>query len=169
LGHIAANKAGLIPATTLKFRGKTMDDKNEFVNNQLKKNEWELNQPYYYQRYGTCDYQKCQSACCRFSVYGPLEEPTRIINKSAKDYHELINTGKVITKWIRGKRYELYPTLCEHLKIEGVCKLHDSKRQCTVCKYFPMHPCDGVYHVVKHVCGYKFRKVRRKKTKDSSA
>jgi hypothetical protein len=112
LGHIAANKAGLIPATTLKFRGKTMDDKNEFVNNQLKKNEWELNQPYYYQRYGTCDYQKCQSACCRFSVYGPLEEPTRIINKSAKDYHELINTGKVITKWIRGKRYELYPTLC---------------------------------------------------------
>lgn len=118
------------------------------------------NDKHYHIRSGKCDYVKCQSACCRFKVCGKQIKQKGI-------YSEL-NVGgeKYSLKQVNGSMFYLASFLCPHIKVEGGCELHNKPRkQPYICQHFPMLPTDGMYMIVKHVCNYKFKKVKNIKYK----
>ena len=131
--------------------------KNDYVNKMWGKSTAK----YYYIRTGSCNYKKCQAACCRFNCLGH-----RPHNK--KDYHFMTDFQHyqgVLIKKINGIDFHLSPRLCPHIAVDGKCELHKKNKQPNVCKYFPMSPNDGVYLALKHVCSYKFKKIRNPKYK----
>lgn len=124
---------------------------------------------YIWQRYGSCDWKKCQSACCRFNCQRHIAN-----NSHNKDYHKMCDYMHIMNvqeRTINGHDIYMSPRLCPYIKIEGGCMLHGKRTQPRVCKYFPMDYEDGVYIAVKHVCGYKWKKIRnpnyKKVTEDS--
>jgi hypothetical protein len=130
-------------------------NKNEYINDC---NKYNTTDKYVYVRSGKCDYIKCQSACCRFNCQHNIKNTGHI-----KDYHKMCDyqhIKSVQTKVFNKYTFYLTPRLCPHIKIEGGCELHGKRTQPRVCKYFPMSVSDGMYQAVKHVCGYKFKKVK---------
>jgi len=134
-----------------------MENKNNYINKIAKSNH---NIKFFWKRTGSCDYVKCQSACCRFNVHKSIEN-----NGWNKDYHKMNEYSEMTVSNVQIRKLNKHdivmsPRLCPHIKIEGGCNLHGKRTQPHVCKYFPMTPIDGVYIAVKHVCGYKFKEIR---------
>ena len=133
-------------------------EKNEFINNTKNTDD-----KFIYVRSGKCDSSKCQSACFRFNVNGYYKN-----SGHKKKYHQMSDyqyIQGIQVRVINRHLINLTPRLCPHIKIEGGCDLHNKRTQPRVCKYFPMSPDDGVYVAVKHVCGYKFKRVKNKNYK----
>ena len=133
---------------------------NAYVNEQLAKSP--NKRGWYWQRRGKCDPVKCRDACCRFSVATITEDDfdyVQMVRSKSRDFSvcELNDKEVIVT-----------PNHCPKLGIFGGCKIHGAKEQPTVCKYFPMSPTDGVYHLVKEKCGYTFFKVRSRHKRTNS-
>lgn len=130
-------------------------ERNKYVNDLHKDN---TTNKYLEVREGNCDYVKCQSACCRFNCQGHVKNSGH--NKNYASMSDYQNVVGLQIKSLNRQDFYLTPRLCPYIKVEGGCELHDKRTQPRVCKYFPMYPSDGVFQAVKHVCGYKFVKVR---------
>ena len=132
-----------------------VENKNEYVNKLLKTTKKETSYKFYYKRTGSCNWKKCQAACCRFEcVIGDK-------NKNKKQYlNDFNHIDFDELRRLNGYDVYLKAKLCSHITVDGKCVLHNSKLQPRVCTYFPMHPDDGMYISVEHVCGYKFKKLK---------
>ena len=130
--------------------------KNEYVNKLIKTNKKDTNYKFYYKRTGRCNWKKCQAACCRFECI--IGEKKKNKSQYMNDYVATFQTTQI--RHING--YDIYfkPKWCDKITLDGKCTLHNKKRQPRVCMYFPMHPDDGMYTALKHICGYKFKKLK---------
>ena len=135
-------------------------ERNKFINDMRKRDSEESNKEYYTKRIGKCVWKKCQSACCRFRSYGRIKIKGSFISKQL-NYHD----DNIVQKASNGYIFDLSPFLCPSITFEGKCVLHGKKEQSYVCTYFPMNKDDGMYIALKHICGYKFKKVKNKKYK----
>ena len=140
-------------------------EKNKYVNEILKENFIKNNKKHYYVRTGSCNWKKCQSACCRFRHTGKIKISGK--NKELSYKHQYHNDQGQEEQRICSNGYEhkLSPFLCPSITFDGKCKLHNKRSQPYVCQYFPMVPDDGVYIALKHICGYKFKKIKNTKWK----
>lgn len=128
---------------------------NGFINKKWLRS---TDRKFIYQRSGKCNPKKCESACCRFDHVGHTDN-----NGQSMDYHKM-NSFRHIrgvqTRVVNRITHYITPRLCPYIKIGGGCDLHGKRTQPTVCRDFPVTPTDGVYVACKHVCGYKFKKIR---------
>jgi len=138
-----------------------MKDKNDYVNDLAKKCAEEDNNKHYWKRTGRCDYKKCQSACCRFHHMGGKKVNGSILLKQ-HNYHE---EHTYVEKVSNGYIHQLKPFLCPSITFDGLCVLHNKRSQSRVCKYFPMSAKDKVWVALKHICSYKFEKIKNEKWK----
>ncbi len=105
-----------------------------------------------YNRSGTCDYKKCNAACCRFICLGKATE-AHVEHKRFFKYFgvELVRIG-VEDVMIMKKD-------CKYLDKRTLkCKIHKSKSYC--CRNFPT-PGDYHYKIVKKLCSYIFKKDKK--------
>lgn len=139
-----------------------MKEKNDYVNKLAKEESIKNNNKFYYIRSGECCWKKCMSACCRFTCQ-KLIKPKEVDYEQMSQYQYIQNI-----QMRKSNGYDCYisPRLCENITFDGKCKLHKNKKQPRICKFFPMHPTvDGMYEMLKHICGYKFKKVKNIKYK----
>ena len=139
---------------------KKTESKNDYVNRLHKERAEKDNLSHYYVRSGKCDWEKCQSACCRFRCYGKVKASGKITV-----IHEYEDGASLQFRMSNGYQFTLGPFLCPSMGFNGACALHNKKSQPYICQYFPMNPDDGVYIALKHICGYKFKKAKNEKYK----
>lgn len=136
----------------------TAKQKNEEVNKILK--DAGKSDKFYWKRTGKCCWKTCQSACCRFSTQKSINKKAKSNWQAMGDYQHVPNLQ---FRSLNGYDFYIIPRLCPHISFDGKCDLHNKKTQPRVCQYFPMHPRDGTYIALKHICGYKFKKIKNKK------
>ena len=105
-------------------------------------------------RVGTCDYVKCNSACCRtlelLKLTGTKNDTTH-----KRGFYE--DYGFTIDAVDDGDEYLFDRRGCAQLDETGKCKKYEDRRQS--CKLFPLWY-DRVYRQVKDVCGYTFEDIK---------
>ena len=138
-----------------------MINKNVYIIKLLKEDAIRNNNPFYFVRKGFCDYKKCQSACCRFTHIGKNAD----YKKNYYNLGQFCDKQGVQIRNVNGIDHFIVPRLCNHISFDGKCELHNKRNQPRICKYFPMHPTDSTYIILKNICGYKFYKVKNLKYK----
>ena len=127
------------------------ENSNRYLNWCNKRNAEIKNEKTYYVRTGRCTPDVCQSACCRFTC--SMESGEFACNMKDFDWIHEIGDVRIFVK----NKY------CRYLTILGKCKIHNTSKQPRVCKFFPMHPTDDQYKVVRDFCGFKFTEAVNKK------
>ena len=127
---------------------------NEEVNEYNLKRLAENGDKYYYKRYGECRYKECSSACCRFVL-----AEMYLDDKYHKTVFNYSKNPIAVFKPINKNEQLVCSFHCPEITIDGRCKLHNTKKQSSICDMFPVSYSDSVYQYVKRYCTYKFRKV----------
>lgn len=115
----------------------------------------------FWERYGACDPAVCGGSCCRYTITNMFYSNDNYFHKVTQFLGSPIATFK-----FSGIAHIVTPFHCPNMQIDGRCDLHGGKSQSFLCDVFPAMPSDAVFHYVKKVCGFSFKKAKVYKSED---